>query len=141
MCHLHCRMRTHRHSRNATCKLRFRLSNWRSHGGYRSANPSDGKSIYQLRSYFVVWLTIQSSHALDYKRILLSQWIFTGLFIISWFFLPETACESANECSELSTECQGSIAERGTRSVPSVNSRSSTESPSMPSENVSQPCE
>ena len=36
----------------------------------------------------------QSNHALDYKRILLSQWIFTGLFIISWFFMPETACKS-----------------------------------------------
>jgi len=41
-----------------------------------------------------------SNHALDYKRILLSQWIFTGLFIISWFFMPETAwffCRKGNE--------------------------------------------
>jgi hypothetical protein len=79
----------------------------------------------------------QSAHALDYKRILLSQWIFTGLFTISWFFMPETACRLiCPDDVDGHADHKGIIAERETRSAASSSSRSFTESRSMLSANV-----
>jgi hypothetical protein len=28
---------------------------------------------------------------LDFRRVVYSQWVFTGLFVLAWPFMPETA--------------------------------------------------
>lgn len=33
----------------------------------------------------------QSANALDFRRIIYSQWIYTGIFVMCWPFMPETA--------------------------------------------------
>lgn len=33
----------------------------------------------------------KSNESLDFRRVIYSQWLFTGLFILAWPFMPETA--------------------------------------------------